>query len=469
MRWLILDASMRLPLWKNMDDVKLKEAQDSLINDSSENLAQSIDFQKSGASTQNKEIEATTKSGVLFLTGDKALSDKLNAIVDKVKVRAKKSEALTEWANLMLLQSKIQANDLIFEKTAEMLKEDKEEQKRKLEESRRKNEAEMRKLERESMKATKDLDSMLNNYGESAQWFGENPPKVSELAEYAKGIDSLDSKLSSDGKELDTGNKLNQKRSEFYSKYGKDKNAVGEIVKQIDEFQKKHSDVDNGMLNYLFACLAVDKFSTDGSFIASPADLCIVVANDPDAEKRLKDSKNDKIWKNVINLNDFVISGLDKTNAVKFRDEVVKSRDFDIHAVFCFSRLFSQKSNKAMRGVNESEKKRIMKSVEFINEDMIKTSMTMREADLAIMDILDDCDGGCLYVGNFEGLGGIDYIMMDGNGSYGFFVERGNIDAALRRGEPIDPYPVDVYDNEKLELLNIVVDKVSEDILMKLA
>jgi hypothetical protein len=109
-----------------------------------------------------------------------------------------------------------------------------------------------------------------------------------------------------------------------------------------------------------------------------------------------------------------------------------------------------------------------MRSSQFITEEMIANTINLQYAEIAMMDVLSDCDGGCLYVGNIPELDGIDYIMLDGDGGYGFFVERGNMNAALKNGNPINPYPVDIYDSEKLELLNIVLDKVSEDIFSKL-
>ena len=69
---------------KNMDDVKLCKGIDSLSKD--------LDFEAVGISTNNAKKTSDNKSGVLFLTMDKALKTKLDTIVEKIRERAKKSE-----------------------------------------------------------------------------------------------------------------------------------------------------------------------------------------------------------------------------------------------------------------------------------------------------------------------------------------------------------------------------------------
>lgn len=461
-----------LNLAKNMDDVKLKEAQDSLANDNGENLAKSLDFKKAGASTSNQEKEAVTKSGVLFLTGDKALADKLKAIVDKINVRSAKSDALKEWANLMLLQSKIQANDIIYEKSAELLKEGKDEQLKKLEESKKKTEAELKKVESVHKEYQKQLDDLLNKYGEVEQWF-KNMKNV-KLADLVKEVTSVKpedfskSPVTEDRKPSEDGT-LNKARNDFYNANGFTSTYI-ENIEKASEFKSKNSEQANDLTepewNYIIACSNVEAMDKDGKFTASPIDIVFTMANTPEAYELLKKSGHEKTV-NGVDLNLYKIKDFDEAKMKKVRDMFLTDKNFNERLVMYFSKIFSEDSSK-LKEVKESRKRQIMKSSQFITEEMIANTINLQDAESAIMDVLDDCDDGCLYVGNIPELSGIDYIMMDGDGGYGFFVEQGNVSAALKKGEPIKPYPVEIYDNEKLELLNIVLDKVSDDILSKL-
>ncbi len=461
-----------LNLAKNMDDVKLKEAQDRLSNDNSESLAKSLDFKKAGASTDNQEKEAETKSGVLFLTGDKALSDKLKAIVGKIKVRSSKSDALTEWSDLMLLQSKIQANDIIYEKTAEMLKEGKDEQMKKFEESKKKTEAELKKVENVHKEYQKKLDELLNKYGEVEQWF-KNMKNV-KLADLIKDVTSVKpedfskSPVTDDGKPSEDGT-LNKARNDFYNANGFTQTYESNLEK-VSEFKKENSEQVNDLSepewNYIIACSNIEAMDKDGKFTASPIDIVFAMANTPEAYELLKKAGHDKIV-DGIDLNLYKIKDFDENKMKKAREMFLTDKNFNERLVMYFSRIFSKDSSK-LKEVKESRKRQIMRSSQFITEEMIANTINLQYAEIAMMDVLSDCDGGCLYVGNIPELDGIDYIMLDGDGGYGFFVERGNMNAALKNGNPINPYPVDIYDSEKLELLNIVLDKVSEDIFSKL-
>lgn len=449
-----------LNLAKNMDDVKLVEAKESLAKD--------LDFSAAGVSTDDKKVEATTKSGVLFLTSDKALKDKLDTIVKKVQERSKKSEILAEWANLMLLQSRITADDIINTETTKMLKDEKtrKEQEQRDERSKADTEAKYKKLENERKKLQKDLDMLVTQYGEVDQWFKGKDIKLDDLMKYAENLvpDDLKPDIVTDKNEFAEG-KLNDSRKDFYAKFNGAK-TLDEIYKElgIGSYKAEGAETLSGdMLNYVFACLAVAKTANDGSFIASPADLCIAVENNPDAKALLEKQKYQKTVKNRINLDNYNMN-LDQNEAKKAFDTYVKDKNFAVRAVFYFSRLFSQEKSL----LKESEGIHIMRSTVFITEEMLMNTMSLSEAEFTVMDLLYDCDGGCMYIGNIAGNTGVDYIMLDGDGGYGFYAEYGDLDAALENGEPADPHPVELRDTEKLDLLNKIFDETSKDLFSKL-
>lgn len=437
-----------LNLANKMDDVKLVEARDSLAKD--------LDFELKGISTQDESKKADTKTGVLFLTGDKALKDKLDTLVKKIELRAQKSESLVEWAKLMLLQSKIQAADIVFDKTNEMIKDEnlkKEKEKSEIEEVKTK----YKDLETRLKAAEKKLDDYINKYGERSTWFKKDID-VKDLINNVKSIDNhdLNKPIVNDDENLNDDGSANELRKTFY-----DDNGYAETAKQnAKELKDNVQDVSDNEWQYLFACSNVDKMKDDGSFTASPVDVCIAMANTPEAVEELNKSKYKK--QIDIDLNAFTIDGLDKSKAKQALNEIITDKDFITRLVFIYTRMFADNNV----GIKESFY--VMKSNEFMFEQIFDTTMKLRDMELAIMDVLDECDGGCLYIGNFPNVKDIDYVMLDGDGGWGFYKELGNIDIALATGEPQNVNLIEMTDGQKSALLNVVLDKFTEEIMGKL-
>ena len=96
---------------KNLDKVKMFKKMKNLATE----LAMSYDDKK------NSERSVNTKSGLAFLSGDKALQDKLEAILAQIDTHAQKSEQLKQWADLMKLKSKEIACNVVYHETRDII------------------------------------------------------------------------------------------------------------------------------------------------------------------------------------------------------------------------------------------------------------------------------------------------------------------------------------------------------------
>lgn len=453
-----------LNLAKKMDDVKLIEAQDSLAKD--------INFSKEGVSTDGYSKEATTKTGVLFLTGDKSLKDKLNAILEKIKKRASKSEILIEWADLMVIQSKITANDIVFEETNKMIKN--EVSRKKQEEKKTKESADWKKKfeesEKERQKIQKSLNDLLTKYGERSQWFKDKDVSVEDLKKSTEGITAEDfekpvtSEGDSDNEKSksdilnDEGN-VNKNRTDFYEDFGFEKASKEVLKHMVKKTNELGEDISNEIWHYLYSCCAVDQSKADGSFVASTIDVCIALRNTKSALDLFEksDKKNSVI---DMDLDAFEIEDMDETIKKKAFDFFITNKDFDTHCVYLFTRMFEDKKT--------NEKLHIKIPAEFIYEQMFDTSMKMRDMEMAMMDVLDECEDGCLYIGNFPGIKDVDYIMLDGDGSFGLYEELGNLDRALTTGEPQNVNLIEMTNGQRAAIISTVLEKLSEEVLGRL-
>lgn len=438
---------------KNMDDVKLCKGIDSLSTD--------LDFEVSDISTNNETKTSDNKGGVLFLTMDKALKTKLDTIIEKIKERSKRSEMLQEWATLMVLQSKIIANDIIIEETTKMLKDEttQKEQEKKNEKTKEEEKQKFDELNKKHQKVQKDLSEFIEQYGESSQWFKNKTLKISDLIDLTSGISSDDfSKTVVKDDALDDESKINKLRLQFYDEYGfADK--VSEIITNAEGF----NDLDAKIQNYIFACLAVENMEPDGKFTASPIDLCIVERNNKEVDSIVKKQGRDKL-----------IDGIDTTTCdIEFDDpskaeeafaKYIKDKSFAYRTAYYFTRIFSEDKSFLV----ENSKLHILKSSQYIYEQMFDNTMNLADASLAMMDVLDDCEDGCLYVGNIPGFDEIDYIMLDGDGGWGMYAEHGDLQRALSGEGPQNVYPVEVTDSHKLALLTTLFDKLTADLASKL-
>lgn len=458
-----------LNLAKKMDDVKLIGAQDSLAKD--------LNFSKEGASTNGSPKEATTKSGVLFLTGDKALKDKLNAILEKIKKRASKSEILAEWADLMVIQSKITANDIVFEETNKMIKD--EALRKKQEKKKEKESADWKKKfeesEKERQKIQKSLNDLLTKYGERDQWFKGKDISVEDLKKDRESITAEDFKKpvasegnsenkdsddkKSDSNTLNDEGGVNKNRTDFYKDFGFKKASEEVLDQMVEKANELGEDLSDNIWQYLYSCCAVDKSKADGSFVASPVDVCIALRNTKSALDLFeKSNKKDSVIE--MDLDAFEIEDLDETIKKKAFDFFITNKDFDTHCVYLFTRMFENK--------NINEKLHIKTPAEFIYEQMFDTNMNMRDMEMAMMDVLDECEGGCLYIGNFPGIKDVDYIMLDGDGSFCLYEELGNLDIALATGEPQNANLIEMTDGQRAAIISAVLEKLSEEVLGRL-
>ena len=435
---------------KNMDDVKLSEGIDSLSTD--------LNFEAVGISTNDEKKKSDNKAGVLFLTMDKALKTKLDTIIAKIRERSKKSEMLQEWATLMVLQSKIIANDIIIEETTKMLKDEtaKKEQEEKNKKLKEDTKQQFDDLNKKHQKIQKELNEFIEQYGEPSQWFKNKDVKLKDLVELANGFSEDDF-----SKALDEDSELKNQRLKFYDTYSDRKKADDDLQEELKDTD--FSKLDNDIQNYIYACIVVDKSTADGSFIASPIDICIAVSNNKDAESLLKKQGRDKTV-DGIDLSKYKIKFSDEAKAEEAFKQFIKDQSFAFKAVYYFSRIFS--ADKSM--LTEHTTVHVLKSSEFICEQMFDNTMNLADASLAMMDVLDDCEDGCLYVGNIPGFDEIDYIMLDGDGGWGMYAEHGDLQRALAGEGPQNVYPVKVTDSHKLALLTTLFDKLTADLVSKL-
>lgn len=460
-------AEGALHLAKNMDDTKLQSAQESLAKD--------LDFKVVGASTNDEEKSADTKSGVLFLTGDKALKDRLATIVEKIKTIASKNESLTAWANLMILESKIMATDIIYDKTISMIKSEKAKAaaKQKKEDTMKKIQEENKKLQEELNKKSKDLEELQKKYDDVNALYNNSRD---ELIKLTQGVTEKDLEQSpvAEGDKKDEGGKLseegkvNELRHTFYRKNNSDK-EVNNIIETLNKAMtnSEYDAITDAEWNYIFACDAIASSNSENKFAPAPVDVCLAMANTEEALKKLKDCGGDDIVDGV-DLDSYKIKDFDKSRVQKALDAFTEQdKNFDVHLVYLFTRMYSEGKMTVKNEKSESsnENKRILTSKQFITEEMIQNTMTLREANVAILDVLDECEDGCMYVGNIPGAEEVDYIMMDGDGGWGFYRELGNIRLALENGTPQEVEPITFSDSETLDILNSVFEKLSEEMI----
>lgn len=444
-----------LNLAKNMSDAQLSKAQDSLSND--------INLEAAGVNQNQQLVDA--KHSVLFLTADKALKDKLNLIITKINLRAEKSEVLTEWANLMVLQSKIQANDIIYKKTNELIKDIsiKKQQQEKMEKEIKERGHKINELEKMLKDKQKSLATMIKHFGEAPQWFKNIDMTIDKLVSYTRITEKDLTKKNNKSDKLDNG-KVNSMRKSFYADAGYEKYANNFVI-DLSTYNKLTPE----QWHWLYACMAVANTSKDGKFTASPVDVCIAMANTKSAMDLLQKSGHTETI-DGISMDDYEIKKFTKSKACNTAfKELVTDKDpkFDIHLVFIFTRLFSKDKcvlQNDSEETNES-KRRVMTACQFITEDMIQNTISLEAASDAMLDLLSDCDDGCLYVGNIPGIDEVSYAMLYSRDHWGFFIEQGNLEQALESGHPQRPKLIQFDNRKTLEIINIIFDTINKDMV----
>lgn len=201
---------------KNLDKVNMFEEMRNLATD----LAMSYDDKK------NRERSVNTKAGLAFLSGDKALQDKLSAILGQIDTHAQKSDQLKEWADLMKLKSKEIACNVVYNETREIIeKEASEKEKRELKE-----------IDKEFIEAGKGAEEAL---AEGAEKTKKNK-EVHELKESFKK--KLKGKTGDD-----VPQELRDKNGKFstqkFNKLAKTDNGLKQLQKLLDGLNESASYV----------------------------------------------------------------------------------------------------------------------------------------------------------------------------------------------------------------------------------
>ena len=213
-----------LDVVENLDKVKMFSEMKNLATD----LAMSYDDKKSN------ERSVNTKTGLAFLGGDKAMAEKLDAILAQIDKYAEKNEQLKLWADLMKLKSKEIACNIIYHETREIIEKNA-------------SEADKKKL--------KETDKQFIEAGEGANKALEKGAKKTEDAHkridmYRKAITEYYEEKEGDElpDEISDGGKFSQKKLESLSNV-----ALAEIIgsisdeKERTELMKKHKITDKDL------------------------------------------------------------------------------------------------------------------------------------------------------------------------------------------------------------------------------
>lgn len=248
-----------LNIIKKLDKVKMIDGVTNLANE----LAMSY------ADKKNRERTVNTEAGLAFLGGDKALKDKLDAILAQIDTHAQKSDQLKEWADLMKLKSKEIACNIVFNETNAIIDKDaSEKEKAKMEEARKKME-----------EAEKGVETQMNEISEKTMEVGKRIELYRKaLTEYYKDKEGEDLP-----EYLANNGKFDQKKLESLSNYTlakiiykiSDENERTELMKKFkitadmvksdyepDEDDKNDNKKKNEWRNYYGGYTRIDESSS---------------------------------------------------------------------------------------------------------------------------------------------------------------------------------------------------------------
>lgn len=348
------------------------------------NLATEVGFKVSqGFSTQGTTQTSDNKEGVAFLTGDKAVMDKLNSIKSQIKTYASKSASLTEWASLMIDKSHMIACQIVKEKTDEMIDDKKE--KENAQKDFDKKLAEANKQIEEEKKKTEELNKQFEKYGDFSQ-MNTNIYTIKDIDEIAKtdyikdaGETFTESAIAKERKSFYTNPKSNWKQ---YDEEGIAKavsNVVGD-AKISEKFNALSDEEQNQVKNLIVsAYLAKTADVKKANQFLSPIDLKLlhdnltgVMGKTMDADP-IKEYKELKIKVNGINLDDLVKS----FNDIKLDDAKLLEVAGEWAYTFTPKRLYSDKLNEGFYNIENGSqlnetKHYVMGWDEFLNEHLSK-------------------------------------------------------------------------------------------------
>ena len=386
---------------KNMDDVRIVDEQNK------DTLAKDLEFAKTGVNTNGSQKSATSKEGVLFLTGDKALLDKINAIADKINVRATKNKMLMEWANLMLIQSKIVANDIIRKETTKLLKEEKtrKEQERKNEEKKRKEQEKADKVMKENIEKQKTNSALYSEYGSPDDVAAKLNLTVKEIKQMFKttGNDFFNENLANpdDNTELDKSVAINEERTKFYHKCG-----AGKLIKDAIVFATDGVS-ETPVQHFRFASYMVENCDIKKGEYPYPVDIMVAAVN------------NDKV-----SINDSVKKPFDKIKEEDYKNEDIKAEEvfkseneytdkaYTLKCAFLYLSTLSKQNS-----ILES-KGSILSTSQFIAESALNTQKEKIENEMMLLDVLSDYEDHIALEMPFGTKdGAVCVVEVDENGS----------------------------------------------------
>ena len=387
---------------KNMDDVRIMDEQNK------DTLAKDLEFSKSGVSTNGTQKSATSKEGVLFLTGDKALLDKVNAIADKISARAQKNKMLMEWANLMLIQSKITANDIVRKETTKLLKEEKnrKEQEKKNEEKAKRNQEKMDRELKERMSKQKINSTLYTRYGSPDDIIAKMKLTASKIVkQYFNGIDNtfFDEVLANadDVTELDDAIEINKRRLKFYKECNADK-----LIKDAIEFAIKNGE-DTPIQHFRFASYMVQNCDLAKGEYPCPLDIMIAAINnkevliDKNVLEPLKGIKTNNFKNDTINASDV----FDKDDKDYLQDRYTNK------CAFLYLSTLS-KENTILEN-----KGSILTTAQFIAESTLNSQKEKLENEMMLIEVLSDYDNHIALDNEFRSrMGNVSMVIADENG-----------------------------------------------------
>lgn len=396
------------------------------------NLATEVGFKVSqGFSTQGNTQSSDNKEGVAFLTGDKAVMDKLNSIKSQIKTYASKSASLTEWASLMVDKSHMIACQIVKEKTDEMIDDkDKENAQKEFD----KKLAEADKQIEEEKKKTEELNKQFEKYGDFSQmntniYIAKDIDKVAKT-DYIKvaGEAIGESEIANERKSFYTNTKSNWKK---YDEEGITKavaNVVGD-AKISEKFNALSEEEQNQVKNLIVsAYLAKTADVKKASQFLSPIDLKLlhdnltgVMGKTMDADP-IKGYKELKIKVNGINLDDLVKS----FNDIKLDDAKLLEVAGEWAYTYTEKRLYADKLTESIYNIEQGTqinetKHYVMGWNEFLKEHLSKKATSDKTIELNEM------------AGNFEvnmdGVNIQDKCIANGDGIYAYFCDYISMDA----------------------------------------
>lgn len=400
------------------DDVELIDVQNS--------LARELKFKKEGISTNDDLISSTTKEGVLFLTGDKALKDKLENLIQKIKIRSKKNKLLSEWSELMMLQSKILANSIIFEATNELIKDPDTKKKRVKQKEKFDDDYKQlyNQIQEESKKTQDALNKIYELSGKLEKFLEDNKIDKKEIDDNISNVDVnkdneppvIESNDDSNYVEINTKGEINNSRNEFNKKTNIDvtEDKLNEFVEIVSDYEEENNEeFTNNELQFIYATMIFFDHWKNNKSLPAPIDYYVSVFNNDDCEKLLNDIIDFDNYKKYIFKKDFLYKKC-KELLKHIIDKYKLNGDYDTLMKALSGECKTIIDITDDKSINES-KKHIKKSAEFIFEKNSNYSKSFNDVYSIVVDYLDNCKNKTLCFENNSNELNVNYISLKNN------------------------------------------------------